>query len=67
VHVKWKRAEKKAIVDNMGHLLRDGRVPGKKECEECIEKAEGVLDTREWQKIKYWVKNQITKRQRNKK
>ena len=44
--------------------IRRERVPGKRDCENCIVKAKGALDCREWTAVKYYVKNQIDKRKR---
>ena len=44
--------------------IRQENVPGKRECESCKIKSDGVLDSREWKAIKYCVKNQIDKRKR---
>lgn len=63
-HVQWSSQEKKCILANLGHLIRAGRVPNKKECEDCKAKGEGALDRRDWRAVKFWVKNQITKRKK---
>ena len=44
--------------------IRRGRVPGKRDCENCIAKANGALDRREWTAVKYYIKNQNDKRKR---
>jgi hypothetical protein len=62
VHREWSNAEKKCILDHLGYLVRQGKVPNKQESEECILKGKGVLEKRDWKTVKYWVKNQISKR-----
>ena len=62
----WTKEEKRAVLSELGHLIREGRVPNKKESETCKEKSGGALDNRDWRGIKYWVKSQITKRKRAK-
>jgi hypothetical protein len=59
--------EKRAVLNCLDHLVREGRVPNKQECLRCKEMSAGVLIKRDWRGIKYFIKNQITKRQRIKK
>ena len=61
---EWTQEEKRAVLSQLDHLVREERVPQKKECMECKEKSAGVLDKRDWRGIKYFIKNQITKRKR---
>ena len=44
------------------HHIRRGHVPGKADCEKCIDRAGGALQRRDWTAVKYCVKNQIDKR-----
>ncbi len=66
-HQEWTREEKKAVLNCLDHLVREGRVPNKSECVNCKEMSAGALDKRDWRGIKYFIKNQITKRQKIKK
>ena len=64
VHVAWTKEEKEAVFKHLSSFVRQGRYPGKRDCENCILKANGVLHCRRWCAIKYFVKNQIDKRKR---
>ncbi|KAJ7391536.1 hypothetical protein OS493_017230 [Desmophyllum pertusum] len=63
-HLQWTEEEKVAVFKYLAHWIRQGRVPGKRDCENCISKANGALDRREWTTVKYYIKNQIDKRKR---
>ena len=63
-HVSWTEEEKEAVFKHLSSFVRQGRYPGKRDCENCILKANGVLHRRRWRAIKYFVKNQIDKRKR---
>lgn len=63
-HTQWTEEEKEAVYNYLTPWIRRGRVPGKRECEDCIAKANGALDRREWTAIKYYIKNQNDKRKR---
>ena len=58
----WTTKEKDAVFKSLGHLIRQGRLPGKLECERCKAQAKDILNDREWTANKYYVKNQISKR-----
>ncbi|XP_028417721.1 uncharacterized protein LOC114542174 isoform X2 [Dendronephthya gigantea] len=66
VHLTWSKEEKKCVLDHLGHLIRQGKVPNKKESCDCILKGKDVLKDRDWKSVKYWIKNQITKRKNTK-
>lgn len=50
-----------AVLKFFGGHIKKGKVPSKKECDECVAK-HPVLSNRAWKNIKYCVKNQIQKR-----
>lgn len=63
-HKSWTGEEKEAVLKYLGHWVRRERIPGKLECEQCISKANGVLDHRKWSDVKFFIKNQIDKRRK---
>ena len=56
--------EKEAVFKYLSNSIREGRVPGKVDCEKCIFKAGNALKRRDWTAVKYYVNNQIDKRNR---
>ncbi|XP_068746319.1 uncharacterized protein [Montipora capricornis] len=63
-HKSWTGEEKEAVLKYLGHWIRQGRIPGKLDCEQCISKTNGVLDHRKWSDVKFFIKNQIDKRRK---
>lgn len=63
-HVLWAEEEKKAVFKHLSTFIRQGRCPGKLDCENCILNTKGTLDGRDWRAVKYYVKNQVDKRKR---
>ena len=61
-HVSWTEEETEAVFKHVSFFVRQGRYPGKLDCENCILKANDALRRRDWLVIKYFVKNQINKR-----
>ena len=59
---QWTEDEKEAVFNYFSHHIKKGRIPGKVDCEKCIDKAGGSLQRRDWKAVKYYVKNQIDKR-----
>lgn len=59
-HTVWSQQEKEAVVSFFNVNIKKSIVPGKSQCTECIKK-HPVLNSRDWKKIKYFVKNQIQK------
>ena len=39
--------------------ISSGKVPGKAQCMECIEKSPAALQGRGWDAVKFYVKNRI--------
>lgn len=64
VHTLWTEEEKEIVFKYLAPWIRRGRAPGKRDCENCIAKANGALDHREWTAVKYYIKNQNDKRKR---
>lgn len=61
---KWTVAEIKAVEKEMMRFILSGQVPGKKDCEDCLDAYPDVLKHRDWRSIKYYVHNRITARKR---
>ena len=62
LHVSWTGEEKEAVFNHLSYFVREGRYPGKRDCENCISKSNGALERKEWCAVKYFVKNQVDKR-----
>ncbi|KAF5305359.1 hypothetical protein FQR65_LT18709 [Abscondita terminalis] len=58
--VPWTTEEKECVFRHFKMQIKNRIVPGKQECLNCIQKY-SVLEGRDWTKIKFCVKNQITK------
>nr|CAI5821174.1 unnamed protein product [Callosobruchus analis] len=56
----WSTSEKQAVLKHFAKDIRRGTVPGKEDCLKCISMNK-ELETREWKKIKYFIKNHIAK------
>lgn len=56
--------EKKAVFKHLSETIRKKQVPGKMECERCIQKSKPALDQREWTAVKYFVKIVIARAER---
>ncbi|KAJ8931947.1 hypothetical protein NQ314_015099 [Rhamnusium bicolor] len=65
IPVPWTSDEKNAVLKNFHIKIKKGIVPGKVECENCI-KENGELSNRNWKKIKFCVKNEISKIRKSK-
>jgi len=61
---QWTEDEKEAVFKYLFHYIKQGCVPGKVDCEKCIDKAGSALQRRDWTAVKYYVKNQIEKRKK---
>lgn len=61
---KWSPTEVKAVENMFMDWISSSRVPGKKDCMECIKSAPEALKSRSWEAIKFYVKNRITAYQR---
>ena len=54
----WSEEEKAAVLDCFGHHILQGKIPGKKDIEDCMKKYP-FLQKRTWKNIKDFVRNQI--------
>lgn len=55
----WTEEESKAVKLHMSKHFLLKKLPGKKECVQCIEKSGSILNRRTWRQIKYFVYNRI--------
>ena len=62
--VSWTEEEKDAVFKHLSSFVRQGRFPGKRDCENCFPKSNGALERRDWRAVKSFVKNQVDKRKR---
>ncbi|CAH1643209.1 unnamed protein product [Spodoptera littoralis] len=60
----WTAEEKNVVEEYFERAIIRQKVPGKSDCEECLEKNAQTLKDRDWKGIKYYVSNII---QRNRK
>ena len=63
-HVLWSSEEKGAVFQYLTDAIREKRIPGKQECENCIKKSKPALDNRTWTAVKYYVKNLLSRSER---
>lgn len=56
----WNEEESSPVIKFFTSHIKRGAVPGKSQCEECIQKHPS-LSLRKWTDIKFYVKNYITK------
>lgn len=54
----WTEGEKAAVLQYFGCHIAQGKLPGKKEVDEC-KKSNFVLDRRTWKNVKDYVRNRI--------
>ena len=60
-HEEWTTKEKEAVFAHLGKFIKAKRLPGKLACLKCIDKSKPALDNREWDEVKYFVKNVIAR------
>ncbi|KAI4881902.1 hypothetical protein NFI96_004088 [Prochilodus magdalenae] len=56
----WTSNEICAVEKRMMSFIKSWKVPGKAECERCIEAEPLALQNRDWLAVKFYVKNRIT-------
>ncbi|KTG00051.1 hypothetical protein cypCar_00049563 [Cyprinus carpio] len=57
---KWSEVEIAAVEEKMMKFIHSGVTPGKVDCIACITAAPKALGERDWQAVKYYIKNRIT-------
>ncbi|XP_064180423.1 uncharacterized protein LOC135249061 [Anguilla rostrata] len=60
----WTVAEQTAVKSELQEFIAQMRVPGKKDCEACLEAKPDILHNRSWKDIKYYVYNTIMSNRR---
>lgn len=56
----WTPEECGAVQKHLKRFIIMNQVPGKAECERCIEAEPEALKNRDWKAVKFFVKNRIT-------
>ncbi|XP_023821816.1 uncharacterized protein LOC110013576 isoform X1 [Oryzias latipes] len=56
---KWSDEEVEAVEKTLMEFITMRKVPGKKQCQFCIQTSPTALSNRTWEGIKYYVKNRI--------
>ncbi|KAG1927934.1 hypothetical protein F2P79_023880 [Pimephales promelas] len=56
---KWSKEEIQAVEKTLMDYIHSGKVPGKAQCMECIERSQAALQGRRWEAVKFYVKNRI--------
>ncbi|XP_042610371.1 uncharacterized protein LOC109051994 isoform X4 [Cyprinus carpio] len=59
VRSKWTGNEVKAVERHMIHFITNCKVPGKKDCDSCLQAEPVALKDRDWAAIKYYIHNRI--------
>ncbi|KAG1955352.1 hypothetical protein F2P79_008445 [Pimephales promelas] len=59
VRNKWTGNEVKAVERHMIHFITNCKVPGKKDCDSCLQAEPVALKDRDWAAIKYYIHNRI--------
>ncbi|KAF6728633.1 N-lysine methyltransferase SETD8-A, partial [Oryzias melastigma] len=56
----WEKEEILAVEKHMRSFITSCRVPGKRDCDKCLQQENVALKNRNWLGIKFYVKNRIT-------
>ncbi|XP_038147926.1 uncharacterized protein LOC119787925 isoform X2 [Cyprinodon tularosa] len=56
----WTPDECAAVNTHLKRFIIRGQVPGKEECQRCIDAEPQALRNRDWKAVKYYIKNRIT-------
>ncbi|XP_067299454.1 uncharacterized protein [Pseudorasbora parva] len=65
VRSKWTGNEVKAVERHMINFITSCKVPGKKDCDSCLQAEPVALKDRDWVAIKYYIHNRIISMKRN--
>ena len=60
----WTTEEKKSVLNILGRYVSSGTIPGKNACMDCIKRSQEALSGRTWTAVKFFVKNEISRRRR---
>lgn len=56
----WTDEECAAVRRHLKKCIMTSKVPGKSECQRCIDAEPEILKNRDWKSVKFFVKNRIT-------
>lgn len=56
----WETEEILAVERHLKSFITTCRVPGKRDCDKCLEQEKEALKNRDWLAVKFYVKNRIT-------
>lgn len=56
----WEKEEIRAVEKHMMSFITSCRVPGKSDCDKCLQLEKEALQNRNWLAIKFYIKNRIT-------
>lgn len=56
----WNKEEIAAVERHMMSFIMSCQVPGKHDCDKCLDLEKTALKSRNWLAIKFYVKNRIT-------
>ncbi|XP_072243463.1 uncharacterized protein [Leuresthes tenuis] len=62
--LKWDEEEVRAVEKHLMSFIKEGRVPQKNDCVQCLEAESHALKARTWKGVKDYVRNRITTLQR---
>ena len=62
--LKWDEEEVCAVEKHLMSFIKEGRVPQKNDCVQCLEAESHALRARTWRGVKDYVRNRITTLQR---
>lgn len=57
----WSQQEKHRVQQYMACFISMRKVPGKIDCQMCIDQSSSALHSRTWKDVKYYVYNEIVK------
>lgn len=60
----WTTEEKRSVLNILGRYVSSGTIPGKNACMDCIKRSQEALSGRTWTAVKFFVKNEISRRSR---
>ena len=60
----WTTEEKRSVLNILGRYVSSGTIPGKNACMDCIKRSQEALSGRMWTAVKFFVKNEISRRSR---
>lgn len=56
----WTTGECAAVERHLRKFIVRSQVPGKKDCQRCVDAEAQALGNRDWKAVKYFIKNRIS-------